>query len=463
MQAIETTQNIDFEKFSKYSKPGPRYTSYPTAVEFKEGFNEESLKTAFFCHDNLKNPMPLSLYTHLPFCRSACYFCACSVIYTSLEDKKTRYISYLKKELSLLKNAMNTNREVAQFHYGGGTPTFFSPTQLDEITQSIQEVFPNFSKDIEMSCEIDPRHFTKEHMQTLSQKGFNRLSFGVQDFEFEVQKAIHRIQPFDMVQNAVKLARDYGIKSINFDLIYGLPNQTKESFLKTLELVLELNPDRLAVFNYAHVPWVKKTMRKIDETLLPSPKTKLEILEALIRFLENANYKMIGMDHFAKSDNELYKSLQKSELRRNFQGYTTKKFTQTIGIGLTSIGEGGDYYTQNYKDMQAYENALDLGHLPVERGVALTKEDVLRKEVIMQMMSNLKLDYSKIEEKFHIDFRTHFEKELEKLKPYEEVGLLCFDSKGFEMTRTGSMLVRNIAMEFDAYLRGGEKQFSKTL
>ncbi len=233
-------------------------------------------------------------------------FGACSVIYTSLEEKKVRYISYLKKELALLKNAMDTNREVAQFHYGGGTPTFFSPHQLDEITQSIQEVFPNFSQDIEMSCEIDPRHFTKEHMQTLFDRGFNRLSFGVQDFDLEVQKAIHRIQPFEMVQESVKLARDYGIKSINFDLIYGLPNQTKESFLKTLEWVLKLDPDRLAVFNYAHVPWVKKTMRKIDETLLPSPRDKLEILEALISFLEKANYQMIGMDHFAKSDNELY-------------------------------------------------------------------------------------------------------------------------------------------------------------
>ncbi|GAA9728534.1 oxygen-independent coproporphyrinogen III oxidase [Helicobacter pylori] len=456
-------QTIDFEKFSQYSKPGPRYTSYPTAVEFKENFNEESLKTAFFNHDNLKNPMPLSLYTHLPFCRSACYFCACSVIYTSLEEKKTRYISYLKKELALLKNAMDTNREVAQFHYGGGTPTFFSPIQLDEITQSIQEVFPNFSKDVEMSCEIDPKHFTKEHMQTLFDRGFNRLSFGVQDFDFEVQKAIHRIQPFEMVQESVKLARDYGIKSINFDLIYGLPNQTKEGFLKTLEWVLKLDPDRLAVFNYAHVPWVKKTMRKIDETLLPSPRDKLEILESLISFLEKANYQMIGMDHFAKSDNELYLALQKAELRRNFQGYTTKKFTQTIGIGVTSIGEGIDYYTQNYKDLHQYEKALDLGHLPVERGVALSQEDVLRKEVIMQMMSNLKLDYSKIEEKFSVDFKAHFKKELEKLKPYEEAGLLSFNSKGFEMTRTGGMLVRNMAMEFDAYLRGGEKHFSKTL
>lgn len=190
-----------------------------------------------------------------------------------------------------------------------------------------------------MSCEIDPRHFTKEHMQTLFDRGFNRLSFGVQDFDLEVQKAIHRIQPFEMVQESVKLARDYGIKSINFDLIYGLPNQTKESFLKTLEWVLKLDPDRLAVFNYAHVPWVKKTMRKIDETLLPSPRDKLEILESLISFLEKANYQMIGMDHFAKSDNELYLALQKAELRRNFQGYTTKKFTQTIGIGVTSIGE----------------------------------------------------------------------------------------------------------------------------
>ncbi len=458
------SEKIDFEKLAKYSKPGPRYTSYPTANEFKKDFDSSMLLQAFNRADSIYKDKNLSLYVHLPFCKSACYFCGCNVIYTSKEDKKDRYISYLQKELNMLAESMNTKREVIQFHFGGGTPTFFNATQLQQIMNMIRNIFINFSNQCEISCEIDPRHFTQEQMKVLSDCGFNRVSFGVQDFDSDVQQQINRIQPFDIVRNSVELARKYGIKSINFDLIYGLPKQNEESFQDTLRSVLKLSPDRLAIFNYAHVPWVKKTMRKIDESSLPIPKQKLQILKNTISFLTSNGYDMIGMDHFAKKSDELCKAQRKGELRRNFQGYTTKGFSQTIGIGLTSIGEGVDYYTQNFKDMTSYEQALDNGILPVAQGIMLDLEDILRKEVIMGLMNNSKLDFDSISHEFSIDFHTHFEHELEQLKPMQDLELLEINDNSLEVTSTGKMLIRNIAMVFDTYLTNNlVKQFSKTI
>ena len=273
---------IDFEKFVKYSKAGPRYTSYPTAPEFSESFTKEDLISYFKNQDKNRS---LSLYFHLPFCRSACYFCGCNTIFTSKEDKKARYLVYIKKELDILKNHLDTKRVVSQMHFGGGTPTFFSPEQLEDLISKIKETFPNFDKNAEISCEVDPRYFTKEHMDVLKAGGFNRLSFGVQDLDETVQKTIHRIQPFELTKNVIDIARDAGIKSINTDLIYGLPHQTKESFKNTLEKMLSLSPDRFAVFNYAHVPWLMKTMRKFDESTFPSPHEKLEMLKQTIDFL----------------------------------------------------------------------------------------------------------------------------------------------------------------------------------
>ncbi|WP_163555563.1 oxygen-independent coproporphyrinogen III oxidase [Helicobacter suis] len=454
-------QPLDFQKFASYSKPGPRYTSYPTAVEFGPHFQEIDLIQAFKRSDS---KIPLSLYFHLPFCKSACYFCACSVIYTSSQAKKERYITYLQKELDLLKQYLDTKREVVQLHFGGGTPTFFNATQLEIIIKSIYNLFSNFSSQAELSCEIDPRHFTFEQMQVLKNQGFNRLSFGIQDFDPVVQRAVNRLQSFELVQEKVQWARDCAIHSINFDLIYGLPFQSPQSFEQTLLKVLKLDPDRLAVFNYAHVPWIKHTM-KINPKTLPSPEQKLELLQFLIAFLKDHGYEMIGMDHFAKRDNELYQALQNKELRRNFQGYTTQKFSQTIGVGVTSIGEGLDYYTQNFKDLKRYEQAIDSGHLPVERGIVLSFEDRLRKEVIMHLMNNLEIDFVSIEKAFNIDFKTHFKEALEMLKPYEQEGLLTLSNQGLKTSATGAMLVRNIAMAFDSYYKThqGEKRFSQTL
>ena len=452
---------IDLDKFSKYSKPGPRYTSYPTALEFKDDFNyEDYLKYLDEGTDKL------SLYIHLPFCRSACYFCGCNVVFTSKEEKLSSYIEYLKKEIDILAKHLDTNREVIQFHFGGGTPTFYKAFELDEIVTYVKSKFSNWNKEAEISCEIDPRFFNEDQMKVFQKHGFNRISFGVQDFDPKVQKEIHRIQPYDLTKAAVDLARKYGIKSINIDLIYGLPYQTFESFQKTLQEAFTLNPDRLAVFNYAHVPWMKKTMRKFDETTLPAPDVKLQIFQYTIDFFESNGYKMVGMDHFAKPEDELFGAIAKGELHRNFQGYTTKGGANLIGIGLTSIGEGSHYYAQNTKDMKVYEEAIDEGRLPFERGVELSDDDYLRKAVIMELMANFSIDIERVEKEHNIDFRAYFTDAMDELQEFMDADLVTITDKKITVSPTGTLLIRNIAMPFDAYMHQygeNKKSFSKTV
>lgn len=484
---------IDFDALSRHSKPGPRYTSYPTANEFKPSFDSKDLASRLF--DSNATGLPLSLYVHLPFCKSACYFCACNVIYTGKDEVKARYLQFLQKELDLLSRFFDSpaaldsgsfasaleskslssptegassptgaSRPVVQIHFGGGTPTFFGPEQLGRVFSLLKGVFPNIDPSCEISCEIDPRHFHEEQMAVLRENGCNRVSFGIQDFNSDVQRAVNRIQSVDLVEKSVSIARKHGITSINFDLIYGLPHQSVNSFLATLKEVVSLDPDRLAVFNYAHVPWVKKTMRKIDETKLPAPSNKLLILKETIAFLVSHGYCMIGMDHFAKPNDALYLYQQAGQLRRNFQGYTTKGFSQTVGIGVTSISEGLDFYSQNHKDLKSYEAALDSGLLPVACGVVLDSEDRLRKEVIMSLMNNFMLDFSAISKAFNIDFSSHFERELEALALLEGQGLLSMDSSCLRVSPTGRLLIRNVAMVFDSYLvRNQSRQFSNTI
>lgn len=454
---------IDFKKFEKYSKPGPRYTSYPTAPEFTEDFSQDDLIEIFSKQDKSRN---LSLYIHLPFCRSACYFCGCNVIFTSKEDKKVKYLEYLQKELDLLKKYLDTSRTVTQMHFGGGTPTYFSAEQLNEVINMIKETFPNFAPDAEVSCEVDPRYFTVEHMEVLKNGGCNRLSFGVQDLDEEVQKTIHRVQPYETTQNVMKIAREAGIKSINIDLIYGLPHQNRETFNETLKQVLKLDADRFAVFNYAHVPWLMKTMRKFDETTFAPPSEKLLILKDTIDFFTKNSYKMVGMDHFAKEDDELFKAIEKGELHRNFQGYTTKGGADLIGIGVTSIGDGVDYYAQNFKDLKQYEEALDKGELPIFKGYKLSADDQLRQFVIMELMSNFSLNIKRVEEKFSIDFFEYFKNDLEDLDEFIKADLMTLDKEMIKVNQTGSMLIRNICMPFDAYLKKvpeNKRRFSKTI
>ena len=454
---------LDFTKFTKYSKPGPRYTSYPTALEFSDSFGYETYIQKLEQQDSTR---PLSLYFHLPFCKNACYFCGCNVVFTSKEDKMIRYLEYLKRELKILSSHVDCSRKVIQMHFGGGTPTFFNALQLEEVIKEIKSFFPNFVKDAEISCEIDPRHINEDQMRVLSQNGFNRVSFGLQDFNEKVQTAVHRIQPYAITKDAMDLARKYNMHSVNVDLIYGLPYQTLETFKETLELSLTLNPDRFAVFNYAHVPWMKKTMRKIDETTLPLPEEKLRIMQHTIHFLTSNGYKMIGMDHFAKPEDELFKAIEKGELHRNFQGYTTKGGADLVGVGLTSIGEGVDYYAQNTKDMREYEEAIDAGKLPFERGIVLSEDDRVRQFVIMELMSNFKLDIKRFEKLFNIDFKTYFADAIEALKPFEDDELLSMNDDFIECSQTGTLLIRNIAMPFDAYMKkhaANSKTFSKTV
>ncbi|EAL8714619.1 oxygen-independent coproporphyrinogen III oxidase [Campylobacter upsaliensis] len=449
----------DYKAFVKYSKAGPRYTSYPTAVEFSTEFSYgEYLR----CLKESKRD--LSLYFHLPFCRSACYFCGCNVIYTAKEESKKRYLTYLFRELEILSSLLDTQKKVVQMHFGGGTPTFFSAEELESLILKIKSIFTNFDAQAELSCEIDPRFFNDAQADVLVQNGFNRISFGVQDFDERVQKEIHRIQSFDLTKEALFKVRSRGIKSVNIDLIYGLPFQNLQSFKQTLDKILLLNPDRLAIFNYAHVPWLKKNMRKFDENTLPSPDVKLQILEYCEQFLGQNHYKMIGMDHFAKEDDELFKALNDNTLHRNFQGYTTKGGVDLVGVGLTSIGEGQNYYAQNYKDLKSYEEAIERGVLPFERGVLLSDDDRLRKAVIMALMANFKLDIKEIEREFKIDFREYFKQDLKALKEYGE--FVSVENDFIKVNETGTMLIRNIAMCFDAYLKNiseDKKVFSKTL
>lgn len=449
---------LDFDAFARFSRPGPRYTSYPTALEFGKNF---SLAEYEYELKNQSKDTPLSLYFHMPFCRSACYFCGCNVIYTSKTDKMDRYLDYVDREMDILAKFLDTDRVVTQMHFGGGTPTYFSAKQLDRHIKNIKKHFKNFDKNAEISCEIDPRFLNEDQLKVMTSHGFNRISYGVQDFDEKVQKEIHRIQPFEITQNAVKMARSYGIKSINIDLIYGLPYQTFESFKKTLELSLKLDTDRYAIFNYAHVPWVKKTMRKFDESTLPEPKFKLEILKFTHDFLTANGYEMIGMDHYAKPSDELFGALKNGELHRNFQGYTTKGGADLIGMGLTSIGEGARYYAQNFKDMESYENAIDSGNLPFCKGILLNDEDLLRKSVIMGLMANFSVNIREIEAKFNINFWEHFKQtknSLENLRDFINIT----DDK-ISVTPTGTLLIRNIAMCFDEYLQIGDKRFSKTI
>lgn len=454
---------VDFSKFIKYSKAGPRYTSYPTALEFNENFSYDDYIDELKKQDSSR---PLSLYFHLPFCKNACYFCGCNVVFTSKDDKMFRYKEYLKKELEILSNYVDTSREVIQMHFGGGTPTFYSAQILDEIIKEIKSYFKNFSNEAELSCEIDPRHINEDQMKILADHGFRRVSFGIQDFNEKVQQAVHRIQPYSITKEAMTLARKYGMHSVNVDLIYGLPYQSLETFRETLKLALSLEPDRFAVFNYAHVPWMKKTMRKIDETTLPKPDEKLAIMQETISFFAQNGYEMIGMDHFAKPSDELFKAIAKGELHRNFQGYTTKGGADLIGIGLTSIGEGLNCYAQNHKEMSEYEQAIDARRLPYHRGIKLSDDDKIRQYVIMELMSNFSLDIRRFEVKFGIKFRDYFGDALLKLKPLVDDELVSINDDYIRCSQTGTMLIRNISMVFDAYMAKHEassKTFSKTV
>ncbi|AOE50595.1 oxygen-independent coproporphyrinogen III oxidase [Kangiella sediminilitoris] len=439
----------DSSLIEKYSISGPRYTSYPTALQFEEdGFSEQRLVEVLEQGDATK---PLSIYIHIPFCENICYYCACNKVITKDRSKTKRYIAALLAEAKRIA-AHVKGREVQQMHWGGGTPTFLNNEEIAEVVNTLKEYF-NFAEEGDYSIEIDPRRMDHKTLPELSRLGFNRISLGVQDFDEKVQKAVNRIQPESMTRNVLINARKYGFESINVDLIYGLPFQSEKSFSETVDKIIEMAPDRLSVFNYAHLPHRFKPQRRIDAKDLPSPSEKLAILEMTIQKLTKAGYVYIGMDHFALPHDELTHAQQNGDLHRNFQGYTTNADCDLLGLGVSSISQVSNCFIQNQRDLTTYYECVENDSYALWRGYESTAEDKLRHDVIMQLICLFNLKYKEIERTHGIDFRQHFASEIEELKTMEADGLLSMDDEGIEVTDTGRLLIRNICMTFDEYFK----------
>lgn len=452
MPTIQKGQVLWDEAFIKqHDVAGPRYTSYPTALQFHEEFTYADYERAIRASNDSRRP--LSLYVHLPFCQSLCYYCACNKVVTQNREKMRIYLDHLIQEIRMVSNLVGKNRPVVQMHWGGGTPTYFDDSELTELMYHVGRHFNIATGDrAELSIEIDPRTVNAERLGLLRGLGFNRVSFGVQDFDLQVQRGINRIQSLEMVEGLIQSSRSYKFKSINLDLIYGLPHQTVESVLRTVDVVVKLSPDRISLFNYAHLPARFKAQGLLDEAALPPPDEKLKILCASAGRLMDAGYVHIGMDHFAKPDDELAVAYAEGELHRNFQGYTTNKTADLLGLGVSSISQVGNIYCQNSRSVTEYLDAVDEGHLPIVAGIALTKEDVIRRDVIMSLICQNILQPSDIAAKYGIDFESHFAAEVAQLKQYVSEDLLTYDGERFVVTPRGRLVVRKICMAFDAYL-----------
>ena len=454
---------IDIETLSKYSKPGPRYTSYPTAPVFNDEFTVQDYHEIIGARD--RSHIPLSLYFHLPFCTSVCFFCACNVIYTKNAARTAPYLDLLREEMRMLASELDPARVVKQLHWGGGTPSFLTPEEMAALWKDITTYF-TIAPDAEISVELDPRSTTAEHVEVLAKCGFNRASLGVQDLDPRVQEAVNRIQPLEMSRELAAQLRAKNFHGVNVDLIYGLPEQTLGSFEHTLDEILELKPDRISLFHFAYLPHLKKHQKRIDEGALPSTETKLEIFKmATERFLE-AGYRYIGMDHFALPDDEMSVAQENRRLHRNFQGYTICRDCDLLGIGVTSIGEAGGAFIQNQKDMKAYEEAISSGSLAVYRGHKRTRDDEIRRRVILELICNFELHFSEVEAEFDINFQEYFAEELPGLQPFMEDELLIQEGDVIRVTEAGRYVIRNICMVFDAYLKTLEtrgQKFSKTV
>ena len=450
------SQRISFDSdlIRRYDRAGPRYTSYPTAVQFHTGFDEAACRRAA-ADTNAERPQrPLSLYFHLPFCDTVCFYCACNKIITKNRARAAPYLQSLHREIALQGALFDRDRVVDQLHWGGGTPTFISHQEMRALVDATRRHFTLRDDDGgEYSIEVDPREIRDGTLPLLRELGFNRLSMGVQDFDAAVQKAVNRIQGEEQTIAVLKEARDLGFRSINMDLIYGLPRQTVESFARTLDKIIAAAPDRLSVFNYAHLPEMFKTQRQIVAAELPGPRVKLEILQLTIERLTSAGYIYIGMDHFARSDDELAVAQRNGTLYRNFQGYSTHADCDLIGLGVTAIGMVGNTYSQNQKTIVDYSSALAAGKLPVWRGVALDADDQLRREVITQLICHFRLDPRTLEQSFGIVFNDYFGPELMELETIAQDGLLRFESGIIEVKPAGKLLIRNLCMVFDKYLR----------
>jgi oxygen-independent coproporphyrinogen-3 oxidase len=441
------------ELLRRFDVPGPRYTSYPTADRFVEAFTEADYRQALTQRKSGPAALaPLSLYVHIPFCESLCYYCACNKIITKQHDRATSYLRYLAREVDLHTLQMGVGQTVTQLHLGGGTPTFLSDEELHQLMAMLRRNF-TLAPGGEFSIEIDPRTVDGARLAALAELGFNSVSFGVQDFDPEVQKAVHRIQPFEQVAQLMEDARRVGFDSINIDLIYGLPRQTSETFARTLQQVCELRPDRIALYGYAHLPERFKPQRRIVPAELPVGPSKLALLSQSLEALTGAGYDYIGMDHFALPNDSLAVAKRQGRLHRNFQGYSTQPDCDLIGLGVSAIGRIGATYSQNAKTMEEYCDHLDQGRLPVARGLALGRDDLARRAVIMALMCQGQVLFESIELAWLLDFRGYFAGELAQLSELEEQGLVVVDDAGIQVTPTGWFLVRAIAMVFDRFLQ----------
>ncbi len=447
----------------KYNRPGPRYTSYPTAPVWRDDFGPDDLESHYARAEAAATP--LSLYMHIPFCENLCLFCACTV--SIQKDKKVAipYLDALKREIDHVGHHVSKKRPVIQFHWGGGTPTYLTPAQMEDLFGYTRERF-SFSPDAEIGIEIDPRVTNREHLETLRRLGFNRLSMGIQDFQPKVQETIHRVQPYELTRDLIVVARELGFESLNVDLIYGLPHQTADSFKDTIDRTLTLLPDRVAMFSYAHVPWLKKQQGSF-QMYLPEGMEKFRIFRAgLERFLD-AGYLYIGMDHFARPGDELATAQQNRTLHRNFQGYTTKAGADLYGMGVSAISSIGEAYAQNRREVPAYQETVGTRGIATMRGYRLSPDDVLRRAVIGRLLCHTVIPKHEVEQQFGISFDEYFAPELQRLEEARDEGLVALDSGEIRVTPLGRIFIRNVAMTFDRYLHEQQMDkrplFSKTL
>ena len=454
--------DVPLDLLHRYNVPGPRYTSYPTAPVWREGFDATAYE-AVLRDSSATDAAPLSLYVHLPFCETLCYFCACTVVITSNHSVEEPYLELVEREIDWVAARAGENRTVVQLHWGGGTPTYLAPERMTRLATKLRASF-SFDRDAEIGVEVDPRVTTAAHLEALRSAGFNRLSMGVQDFDPRVQEAIHRIQPFDETARLVRRAREMGFDSINVDLIYGLPFQTPDSFAATIDRILEISPDRLAVYSYANVPWLKKHQKLLEPTL-PGEREKFEIFRTALSRFTQAGYEYIGMDHFARPGDELARARRNRTLHRNFQGYTTKAGTDLIGIGVSAIGSIGDAFVQNRRDLAEYRRDVGAVGAATFRGFRLSADDRVRRAVISNLLCHGVVVFSEIEKAFGIRFREYFADSLDALAAPSADGLVGVSSTEIRATPLGRVFLRNLAMPFDAYLPAQMEKpvFSRTL
>ena len=453
----------DLDLIRKYSIPGPRYTSYPPATKFSTEFAAFGLDDAIAA-DNCAGAGPISLYFHLPFCETRCWFCGCNTVITQRRDAAKEYLADLEREMRLMAERMDCTRPVAQIHLGGGTPTFFPPDELRRLGALIHELFPNRAPDCEFGVEIDPRRIREEHVQVLREIGANRASLGIQDTNPRVQLAVHRIQPQSLNQQAFAWLGAVGIRSINVDLIYGLPLQTPESFRRTIDDVLSLDPDRLSVFSYAHVPWIKPAQRILEQQQdLPDAEAKLGMFAVAHEQLTAAGFVDIGLDHFARRDDSLAVAQRAGTLHRNFQGYSTQAGASLYSFGISSISSTSDTYSQNFKTLPEWRGALDAGRLPIERGLKLSADDQRRRTTIMRLMCDRRLNFSALSRELGVEFARAYATEIDGLADLVADGLLTFCDGGVEVTEVGRPLLRVIAMRFDAHLSAMPRQHAQSI